>query len=398
MVVAGSPLSQVMVAPTTAKKERAKTAKPQSRCADLGRSFRKVANRTKAKAARQKQPGPGTRPGSHQQLPITIDSDEESDTNQTTNATTQSQSQNLWSGSDVHISQPEAFANHIRSQSTASFANEGIEITLADIKDFELRHKTAQLMAVAPRLPVADLYHLLVDLKGHLEGAKQEAIRRSQAPFSPSPPRQSDSGRAATVPIPNKAQDDVDDDDKIKIEFDHTFTWDNDAPAAPPPELGRRRHHNKPIPKTASKPAKPIGKSSRSLMSAPASSRCFTFPETVSAKPCPPATKSFKAQHAKPTKSFDAAGKPRKGHAIKVTKGKAKTSGDINRGMRATSYDREFIVPDEEVILENSDDTYSDSSDNSASDIDMTDDETDLAIDMEPEYAYNSDILSSPGS
>ena len=383
MVVAGSPLSQVMVAPTTAKKERAKTAKPQSRCADLGRSFRKVANRTKAKAARQKQPGPGTRPGSHQQLPITIDSDEESDTNQTTNATTQSQSQNLWSGSDVHISQPEAFANHIRSQSTASFANEGIEITLADIKDFDMRHKTAQLMAAAPGLPVADLYHLLVDLKGHLEGAKREAIRRSQAPFSPSPPRQSDSGRAATVPIPNKAQDDVDDDDKIKIEFDHTFTWDNDAPAAPPPELGRRRHHNKPIPKTASKPA---------------SSQCFTFSEIFSAKPSPPATKSFKAQHAKPTKSFDAAGKPRKGHAIKVTKGKAKTSGDINRGMRATSYDREFIVPDEEVILENSDDTYSDSSDNSASDIDMTDDETDLAIDMEPEYAYNSDILSSPGS
>lgn len=317
--------------------------------------------------------------------------------NQTTNATTRSQSQNLWFGSDVHISQPEAFAHHIRSQSTASFANEGIEITLADIKDFDLRYKTAQLMAVAPELPVADLYHLLVDLKGHLEGAKQEAIRRSQAPFSPSPPRQSDSGRAATVPIPNKAQDDVDDDDKIKIEFDHTFTWNNDAPATPPPELGRRKHHNKPIPKTASKPAKPIGNPSRSLMSAPASSRCFTFSEIFSAKPSPPATKSSKAQHAKPTKSFDAVGKPRKGHAIKVTKGKAKTSGDINRGMRATSYDREFIVPDEEVILENSDDTYSDSSDNSASDIDMTDDGTDLAIDMEPEYAYNSDILSSPG-
>ncbi|KAL1596768.1 hypothetical protein SLS59_007800 [Nothophoma quercina] len=308
MVVAGSPLSQVMVAPTTAKKERAKTPKPQSRCADLDCGSKKIANRTKAKAARRRQPGPGTRPGSHQQLPITIDSDEESDSNQTTNATTQSQSQNLWSGSEVHIR------------------------------------------------------------------------------------------RAATVPIPNKAQDDVDDDDKIKIEFDHTFTWDNDAPATPPPELGRRRHHNKPIPKTASKPAKPIGKPSRSLMSAPASSQCFTFSEIFSAKPSPPATKSFKAQHAKPTKSFDAAGKPRKGHAIKVTKGKAKTSGDINRGMRATSYDREFIVPDEEVILENSDDTYSDSSDNSTSDIDTTDDGTDLAIDMEPEYAYNSDILSSPGS
>lgn len=62
--------------------------------------------------------------------------------------------------------------------------------------------------------------------------------------------------------------------------------------------------------------------------------------------------------------------------------------------MRETSYDRSFIVPDEEVLLEDSD-TYSESEE---VDIDMTDDGTDLTIDMEPEYSYNSDILSSPMS
>ena len=64
--------------------------------------------------------------------------------------------------------------------------------------------------------------------------------------------------------------------------------------------------------------------------------------------------------------------------------------------MRETSYDRSFIVPDEVVFeFEDSDATYSESG---QVDVDMTDDGTDLTIDMEPEYSYNSDILSSPCS
>ena len=78
-----------------------------------------------------------------------------------------------------------------------------------------------------------------------------------------------------------------------------------------------------------------------------------------------------------------------------MRKTKGRGAGDINRGMRETSYDRSFIVSDEEVLVEDSDDTYSESD---GADVDMTDDGTDPTIDMEPGYSYNSDILSSPMS
>lgn len=196
-------------------------------------------------------------------------------------------------------------------------------------------------MAEAPGLPVADLYHLLMDRGGHFEAAKQDAIRRSQRPstvFStPKPPALA---RAATVPLtaPVDIQEQLEDETYVKIDFDDPdFKFDNDAPVEPPSELGRRRHHNQAQPKKT-------------------------------------ASKSI----AKPVKNIARA-------------------RDINRGMRATSYDLAFIVPDDEV-LEDSDETYSMSDDSGTSDVDMTDDGTDSCIDMEPEYSYNSNILSSLSS
>lgn len=54
-------------------------------------------------------------------------------------------------------------------------------------------------------------------------------------------------------------------------------------------------------------------------------------------------------------------------------------------------------MPDGE-IREGSDDTYWDTDDSAANCTNTTDDGTDLLVDVEREYIYNSDILSSPSS
>jgi hypothetical protein len=55
-------------------------------------------------------------------------------------------------------------------------------MSLGSISDFEMRKKVAELMAVAPALPVRGLHRLLVDLEGDLPAARKETIRASRAP------------------------------------------------------------------------------------------------------------------------------------------------------------------------------------------------------------------------
>lgn len=57
-----------------------------------------------------------------------------------------------------------------------------VNMSLLDIDDFCLRSKVAQLMAIAPALPIVDLYHLIMDSEGNLQLAKKQAIRISEAP------------------------------------------------------------------------------------------------------------------------------------------------------------------------------------------------------------------------
>ena len=299
----------------------------------------------------------------------------------------------------AHTTKLRSWDQHTQSSSpTSSFADDRVELTLADIQDLDLRQKTAQLMAVAPGLSVADLHHLLVDRKGHFEAAKQSVTRASQVPLAPRPllnpfilPR------AVTAPLsaPTDNQREVESEPYIKIDLDDSvFIWDNDAPATPPPEPNRHKQSKRAKPrkfmlKTTTKPIKSTKKASRASKLAPAHAR-----SPMSSCPCSPSAHnapSTKATHSSQTPN--SAAKPHKGHAVKSSKGRS--IGDINRGIRETSYDRSFIIPDE--VLDDSDDTYSESDGESSSDVDMTDDGTDLNIDMEPEYAYNSDILSSPG-
>lgn len=56
------------------------------------------------------------------------------------------------------------------------------DITLNDISDFNTRNKVADLMAVAPVLPVRDLHNFLNEVDGDLEAARQHAISASRAP------------------------------------------------------------------------------------------------------------------------------------------------------------------------------------------------------------------------
>ncbi|KAF3041886.1 hypothetical protein E8E12_004789 [Didymella heteroderae] len=351
MGVAGAASRQTTATPR-AKENRRKTSKSQSRYLPSHRSAAVVVSKKqkkrKEKVKESKPLGPGTRPGSHQQFPITIDSDDESDSAESME-TSASAAVRAYSMPATPINRSRVFSNRqwtpntstlrfqpylVDASPASSYANDSIELTLADITDCNLRQETARLMAVAPGLPVADIYHLLMERRVHFEAAKQDVIRQSQRPFATQRPQPQT--RAATFPSTRSddIQRDVENDTYIKIDFDDPeIIFDKDAPTESLPESSRQRRPSQARPKKSAKKS-----------------------------------------------------------TVKSSKGRV--AGDINRGMRETSYDRSVIVPDEEV-LEDADETYSES-DNA--DVDMTDDGTDLTIDMEPEFSYNSDILSGPMS
>jgi outer membrane biosynthesis protein TonB len=220
------------------------------------------------------------------------------------------------------------------------------DMTLADIADFSLRAMVAQLMAVAPAIPVRELYHLIIDSKGHLPTARKQAIRMSEAPIA---------HRQSAKPPLERGEDD--DEIMVKIDpNDPAFEWDTDEPPLPEPASKTKACRAKPKPKPTSKPNK-----ARSLQNLPTKRR-------------------------KPEK------RSRPNIGVKRTK-----SAPINpTHARETSFDREFVVPDYAVHL-----VLSDSDEEHAgalvvhddSDIEMIDEPLDLSIDMRPTYAYNSGLL-----
>jgi hypothetical protein len=231
--------------------------------------------------------------------------------------------------------------------------NNSKDMTLADIADFSMRSMVAQLMAVAPALPVGDLYHLVIDSKSHLPTARKQAIRMSEAPIvhrqTVRPPLQTP---------PPFGRDEEDDEIMVKIDpNDPAFEWDTDEP--PLPELAP-----KPKVQLPSKPSmKPKNKQSK--------------------------TKSIVRPLTKRTKSET---KSRPNIGVKRTK-----STPINpTHARETSFDREFVVPDNAIHLVLSDSDEDDAGPlitHDDSDIEVIDDPLDLSIDMQPTYAYNSGLL-----
>ncbi|KAI4910271.1 hypothetical protein J4E90_007704 [Alternaria incomplexa] len=219
-----------------------------------------------------------------------------------------------------------------------------INMSLMDIDDFGLRSKVAQLMAVAPALPIMDLYHLIMDSEGDLPLAKKQAIRMSEAPPAQYQPGFDADGEEVMVKIdPN----------------DPAFEWDDDEPQ---PESAAT---------TASRPQ------------------------------CMPKNKATKSKslyhHPKPSKSAKSGAK----HCSNTSAKRMKSSSMNPTHARETSSDREFIVPDNTVHYDlNSD--ISNGSDEflgvevrsrpADSDVEILDgeDPLDLDIDMQPRFAYNA--------
>jgi hypothetical protein len=115
------------------------------------------------------------------------------------------------------------------------------KFSLANILDFEMRKNVAQLMAVAPGIPVKDLHDLLIEKKGEFECARDHVFRYSQTPFS---------GTPDAILI-----EDSDDEAEVKIDLNNPEIYNNnDRPIMLPPP---------PRPK-ARKPKQPRSKKPRS--------------------------------------------------------------------------------------------------------------------------------------
>lgn len=218
------------------------------------------------------------------------------------------------------------------------------EMTLLDIDDFDTRAGVAQLMAVAPAIPIRDLYNLVIDSKGHFSKARERAIRMSEAPSK-------DLQNMRPLQTPQMLENDPDDDEiLIKIDCnDPAFQWDTDEPSPEPVATRRFR------------PLKPGAKG----------------------KP----TKFSNLQHAfndqKRVKS------EAKGQA-KVTAKSTNPARSNPTHARETSSDRDFVFADNVIQygLISDDDTGS-----SHRRFGDSNDEFDLDIDMQPHYAYNASIL-----
>lgn len=184
------------------------------------------------------------------------------------------------------------------------------DMTLVDIDDFEMRKKIAQLMAVAPALPVKDLYHLIIDSEGRLSKAKKKAIRMSKAPDTLRTPTQLSLQPRALI---NNSDTEgvivnIRDSDKqktmVKIDpSDPFFKWDDDEPAPEQPPT-----------------VKPCQSKSTAKKKQPQSAR--SHHSANEPKPKPPATLTPSYQSKKRTKAP---------HSKRTN-------------IRETSSDREFIV------------------------------------------------------
>lgn len=77
-------------------------------------------------------------------------------------------------------------ANHTRASSVRTSLEEDMPryiVSLADITNFPLRLKVAQLLAIAPELPIQELYNLLVRMQGNLEKARASVSQRTSHPL-----------------------------------------------------------------------------------------------------------------------------------------------------------------------------------------------------------------------
>ncbi|KAF1850582.1 uncharacterized protein K460DRAFT_412269 [Cucurbitaria berberidis CBS 394.84] len=232
------------------------------------------------------------------------------------------------------------------------------DLTLADIPDYELRSKVAQLMAVAPTIPVRDLHYLLIDSEGQFLVARKRAIWESEVPSAHQSVRPSVSPSSApTMPIvASPTQDDDEDGDEIMVKIDPNdpaFEWDTDAPEQEPSGKRKRLAPKK----SKSRPSK--------LMQSPTAK----YPKSLASQKT--------AKHA--TQSS----KPRTENHPTISVKRSKGTSTASKSLRDDSIDRGFLIPDDDSFV-NSDESYVDGSSeygetsSSHSDIEMEEVEIDV--------------------
>ncbi|KAI8941660.1 hypothetical protein NX059_002872 [Plenodomus lindquistii] len=260
------------------------------------------------------------------------------------------------------VASPKAFAMPNESQfPRADSPDDKAELTLAGIIDFNTRSKVAQLMAVAPAFSIRELYDLLRDCKGQFAPAKSRVLGASEACHS------------APVSIQDADEDEI----MVKIDPNDSFLdWDQDepedthhVPLRPPP--GKSRSRNNRDEYTPNPPSQP----------------------THATRPGRPASRHT----ARPTVQVQS--------STGLATRKPSSPSKANSRHRETSFDREFIAPDNEEPereLDATDDNLSDASDTTSSSHSNSDsdkepvtyrDALDLDIDMQPKYAFNSELL-----
>lgn len=229
------------------------------------------------------------------------------------------------------------------------------DLSLGDIPDFSLRMKVAQLMAVAPSLPVQDLYDLLMEMKGHYENARDQVFERTRTrTLGRSVPPQS----ACSNNVIQRGNED-EEDTKVKIDLNDPDIYnDNDVPSrSPTPE--------------------PAPRKSRSKATSKRLANSVTKPKTKSKVPSTGKAKSH-------TKSLTR--KATQPKQVKANVG-AKRSKPSSRTRRSNSIDGVFVISDDESDLDgsyrdigsvrNADDA------GNGSDIEMVNADAELFIDME---------------
>ncbi|EAT79199.2 hypothetical protein SNOG_13315 [Parastagonospora nodorum SN15] len=362
MGVAPAP-HQKKSAPTT-KERRAKTPKvnkaPNSRVRSKARS---TASAQKSRS----RVGPGTRDGASKNRPITIDDDDDAEAEEALSRRADFMQDGYLPSSTApscpSFYQPQSPALAVRRTSAPGRAGvgslgktyaatspkaprddlDGASFDLNNISDFNTRKDVAQLMAVAPGLPIQDLHDMLLELGGDFAAAKRQAIRRSRAPSARPPVKH---GPPLFRALPQQAlSQESDDGDEVMIKIDPNLDfleWDSDAP--PEPDLTPKR----PAPKK-SKPAKPGPTKLRPKVSYSGSN----------------SRSSISVRRIQP--------RPR--------------GGSINRS---------FIVPDNFVELESDASSAETERSDSTNDTDVQmggtvpEDVEDLRINMRPQYSYNS--------
>ncbi|KAF2127553.1 hypothetical protein P153DRAFT_398172 [Dothidotthia symphoricarpi CBS 119687] len=188
------------------------------------------------------------------------------------------------------------------------------DLVLSDIQDPTLRNKISRLTAVAPSIPICDIYHLLLEKNENFQQTLQELTSRaSLGPPIPTPtPSTTHTPKPSTNRYPALDADDAD-EPMIKIDFsDPDFFHDaDDAPLTPPPET--RKSKKKPRTKI-------VGRT----------------------------PKSTKKVNKRSLSSFKTRLPPHVARACANIRVKRATQADTY--LRETSSDREFVVGDEVVF------------------------------------------------